>query len=149
MEPTKLPNSIDGIRSFRFLNEGDPEPVDYEFAIVISRYLGKWVLVRHRERNTWEIPAGHVESGETVLEAAHRELFEETGAIEYLLTPLVSYEGDYFGKMVNGKIFVAEITKFQQLPESEIAEKRFFAAIPENLTYPGIQPMMIDFYLNR
>jgi len=31
------------------------------------------------QRNSWEIPAGHAESGESVLEASQRELAEEVG----------------------------------------------------------------------
>ncbi|GEN33315.1 hypothetical protein ADA01nite_07750 [Aneurinibacillus danicus] len=38
----------------------------------------KIVLTRHGNRG-WEVPGGKVEMGETPEEAAHRELFEETG----------------------------------------------------------------------
>ena len=38
------------------------------------------VLARHVERQ-WTIPGGHVEAGETVLEAMHREALEEAGVV--------------------------------------------------------------------
>lgn len=31
------------------------------YAIVVSRYKNKWIFVKHKERDTWEIPAGHRE----------------------------------------------------------------------------------------
>ena len=39
------------------------------------------VLLRMRDRPVFEVPKGHVEVGETVVEAAKRELLEETGLV--------------------------------------------------------------------
>lgn len=47
--------------------------------LVICRYQGKWVLTRHNERGL-EFPGGKVEAGESIQEAAIREVYEETGA---------------------------------------------------------------------
>lgn len=138
-----------GIKGFGFLDRHLSDQTAYQFAIIIAKHEGRWVFVRHRERQTWELPAGHVEPGETVTEAAHRELFEETGAADYELQPVVSYEGIYQGAQVTGMVFFAEIRSFQPLPPSEIAEKQCFSDIPEELTYPGVQPLMIAYYLNR
>ena len=53
-----------------------------KFAVIISRSNGKWVLCKHKhkERDTYEVPGGHREAGEEILETAKRELKEETGA---------------------------------------------------------------------
>ncbi len=120
----------------------------YTFAIIITYYRGELVFVRHKDRSSWEIPAGHIERGESSENAAHRELYEETGALEYELKPLCSYSGEYNGKSIFGKIFVSTVDRFGELPDSEIAEIRVFKVIPENLTYPEIQTQMLNYHLN-
>lgn len=52
-----------------------------KFAVIISQSNGKWVICKHKERDTYEAPGGHREAGEDILETAKRELQEETGAI--------------------------------------------------------------------
>ena len=47
-----------------------PENTDMPFVIIASRYKGKWIFVRHRERSTYELPAGHIEPGEDIFSAA-------------------------------------------------------------------------------
>lgn len=41
----------------------------YKYVVILSTYCGKIMLSRHRERTTWETQGGHVEPGETPLEA--------------------------------------------------------------------------------
>ncbi len=36
------------------------------YAIIVARYKGKWIFVKHKERDTWEIPAGHREVDEDI-----------------------------------------------------------------------------------
>jgi ADP-ribose pyrophosphatase YjhB (NUDIX family) len=61
------------------------------FAVIISQSNGKWVMCKHKERDTYEVPGGHREEGEDILETAKRELQEETGAVKFDLKPLCVY----------------------------------------------------------
>jgi 2,3-bisphosphoglycerate-dependent phosphoglycerate mutase len=63
----------------------------YRFVVIFTRYQGKWLYCRAKERNTFETAGGHIEHGETPLEAARRELFEETGAVRFDITPVFDY----------------------------------------------------------
>jgi 8-oxo-dGTP diphosphatase len=47
--------------------------------LVICQYEGGWLLTNHKKRGL-EFPGGKIEPGETVEEAARREVYEETGA---------------------------------------------------------------------
>ncbi len=133
----------------RFFHPDKDDKIDYTFSIIVSQYHDQWIWVRHKERDTWELPAGHLEPGETPLEAAHRELYEETGALVYEIRPIISYEGRLSEKNVYGRIFLAVVTKLGQLPDFEISEIALFNKIPDNLTYPEIQPMFFNFVTNQ
>ena len=39
-----------------------------EFAVIISKSNGKWVFCKHKERDTFEVPGGHRETGEKIEE---------------------------------------------------------------------------------
>lgn len=52
---------------------------------MVIRHDQGFLLVHHRERQTWELPGGHIEGAESARDCAVRELFEETGQrIEHL-----------------------------------------------------------------
>lgn len=40
----------------------------YKYTVICTSYQGKWVLSRHKKRDTWETQGGHIEEGETPLE---------------------------------------------------------------------------------
>ena len=114
-----------------------------KFAVIAARHQDKWVLCRHIQRSTWEIPGGHREPGEPISETARRELWEETGAANAELTPLCIYNAITDDIPSYGMLFFAEISAFDSIPEgSEIADTRLFDTLPVNLTYPTIQPQL-------
>lgn len=116
----------------------------YLFVVIAARYAGKWVWVKHRDRDTWEIPGGHIEKGESADNAASRELIEETGAITFKLKTICDYSVKKDGKEGVSRLYLAYIDNIGPLPESEICYVDFFDTIPENLTYPDIQPILFS-----
>ena len=109
------------------------------FAVIAARYRGQWLFCRHKNRNTWEIPGGHREPEEDILETARRELYEETGATEFSLAPVSLYSVTDGHTQTFGMLYLAEVRALGPLPETEIAEITRRDALPENLTYPLIQ----------
>ncbi|MDB1939682.1 NUDIX hydrolase [Clostridium tertium] len=114
------------------------------YAIVVSRYKNKWIFVKHKERDTWEIPAGHREIDEDINLTAKRELFEETGAKEFEILYMYDYSLEIDGKESYAALFFAEIYCLENLPDFEIGEVKEFKDIPKNLTYPSIQPKLFE-----
>lgn len=120
------------------------------FAVIIARTAGRWVFCKHRERDTYEVPGGHREKGESILETARRELQEETGAIDFTLKPVCVYsvkgktsintrdEDESFGML-----FVADIFSFEKELHSEIEKIIISDELVSNWTYPAIQPKLL------
>lgn len=126
-----------------------------KFAVIISKADGKWVFCKHKERNTYEVPGGHREEGETILEAAKRELCEETGAVSYELKPVCVYSVtgnnrvNQTGEESFGMLYFANIYEFEKELHSEMETVEFFEELPDEWTYPLIQPLLIEEFLRR
>lgn len=118
----------------------------YKYVVVLSEYQGKILLSRHKKRTTWETQGGKIEPGETPLMAAKRELYEESGAVDFKIEPLCDYwAGEVQTKEEgNGRVFLAKVKKLSAMPESEMAEVRTFDELPEKLTYPAITPTLFE-----
>lgn len=115
-----------------------------QFAVVVSRYNGKWVLCKHKERDTYECPGGHREIGEDILDTAKRELWEETGACRYTLKQICVYSVINGSIETFGMLYYGEITEFGMLPNMEMERIELFDEMPANWTYPLIQPKLIE-----
>lgn len=121
-------------------NFGEIDNCRFDFAVIHAVYQGKWIFVRHKDRETWEIPGGHREINEDINITASRELYEETGSLKYNLEPVCDYSVTKEGVTTFGRLFYAEVTELGQLPESEINEIALMTEIPDLLTYPDILP---------
>lgn len=126
-----------------------------KFAVIISKHNGKWVFCKHRERDTYEIPGGHRESGESILMTAKRELMEETGALNFTITPICVYSVtgknrvNQTGEETFGMMFSADILNFSNNLNSEIEFIKLFDDLPTEWTYPEIQPFLMKEYQKR
>lgn len=115
-----------------------------KYVVVLSRMDGQWLFSRKRGRDTWETQGGHIERGETPEQAARRELWEESGATDYTLTPLFDYwAGDRTSSAV-GVVFLASIRALGPMPGFEMEEVRCFEEVPEKLSYPEITPELAE-----
>ena len=118
-----------------------------KFAVIISKSNGKWVFCKHKERDTWEVPGGHRELGEDILDTAKRELYEETGAIDFEIKPICIYSviapNNFDGAESFGKLFFADIYSFEEELHSEIEKIAISDELPDNWTYPEIQPKLL------
>lgn len=119
----------------------------YKYVVLFCRYQGKWLFCRHKQRTTIETAGGHIEPGETPLEAAKRELWEETGAVKAEVTPLFDYAAENTVGGSSGVVFLVEIEELGELPaQFEMAERRLFDHLPDETdiwTYPAITPVLI------
>ena len=126
-----------------------------KFAVIISKHNENWVFCKHKDRNTYELPGGHREANESILETARRELYEETGAIKYTLSPICVYSVigknrvNQTGEETYGMLFFADIQSFESDLHSEMECVCFFDGLPTEWTYPLIQPFLIEEYLRR
>ncbi len=114
-----------------------------KYAVIVSKYKGQYVYVKHRDRQTWEIPGGRREQGEIIGATARRELVEETGAIQYQIEPVINYSVKSEGVISYGQVFYADILELGQPLEHEIETVKWFKNSPEFLTYPDIQPILL------
>ena len=126
-----------------------------KFAVIISKSEGKWVFCKHRERDTYEVPGGDRDEGETIDETAARELREETGAVDFNLFPVGVYSVtgknrvNETGEETYGLIYYEDIRTSEKELNSEIETVVLLDRLPDAWTYPQIQPLLIREFERR
>lgn len=124
----------------------NPDEVDdrlFFAAVIAARYDGKWIFCRHKERTTWELPGGHREPVEAIADTARRELYEETGALEFELKPVAAYSIRRYAML-----YFAEVKRLGVLPpDMEMAELTLTDTLPDNCTYPDIHPALFKYII--
>ena len=119
-----------------------------KFAVIIAKTDDKWVFCKHKERETLEVPGGHREAGEAIIDTAKRELYEETGAIEFNIKPVCVYSvtapDNFDGKETFGLLCYADIISFEEELHSEIERIEITDKLADKWTYPFIQPRLLE-----
>ncbi len=121
-----------------FYNLDEVLEEQYEYAVIAARYKDKWIFVKNKKRS-WELPGGRREVNETIDTCAKRELYEETGAIDFELFPVSAYFIDTFGKL-----YYAKIKTLGPLPDFEIETLAYFDDLPIELSFPQFHPAHLE-----
>ena len=122
------------------------DELDQSYGVVPLRKVnGEWnvLLIQHGSAKYWGFPKGHAEEGESPVEAAVRELKEETDLdVVRLLSESVleeHYQFTWRGKRISKTVwfFVAEVTGEVKLQAAEVSDSRWvsLASAEEHLTY--------------
>jgi 8-oxo-dGTP diphosphatase len=129
----------------RFFDKSYTPETKLIYSVIAAKYCNNWIYVRHRGRDSWEIPGGHIEENESPDQTAARELGEETGAIEFTIKCVATYCVIKDGTVGYGRLYYAKIDKIGPVPDvSEIDEVEMVKGLPDNLTYPDIQPVLFN-----
>ncbi|VWD08012.1 NUDIX hydrolase [Burkholderia aenigmatica] len=103
------------------LPESNDAPVKERATVVCCQ--GPRVLLVARAASRWALPGGTIKTGELPLEAAHRELWEETGLVGLDLTYFMHFGG--LAKMHH--VFIGELSVDQEpQANNEIAQCKWF-----------------------
>jgi 8-oxo-dGTP diphosphatase len=84
-----------------------------EHVLVICTFYNQWLLTKHKRRG-YECPGGKREEGETLIEAAKREVYEETGAILKTIELIGEYKVANIQDSFVKTIFYGEVESLEQ-----------------------------------
>jgi len=116
---------------------------ELSYVVIAARFGDGWLFVRHRRRGGYELPAGHPERGEDSVQAAARELAEETGATDFIMEPLSYYFVDAGEGRQYGRLFIADVEKLGDITDTaEIEGVRVFRSLPRSLSLPEVMTFL-------
>lgn len=128
--------------------------------VIVVDDAGSILLERRSDNGMWGLPGGAIEAGESVRQAALREVQEETG-LHIQITGLLGVYSEPAGRIVtypdNGDVahlvdiaLIAEIISGKLILSRESLELRFFSlnSLPPEIVPPAQQPIQ-DFIQGR
>lgn len=124
----------------KFYELGYCSEEEYTRVVCVSRYKSKYVFCYNKKRCGYEIPGGHIEEGESWLDAAKREMYEEVGATKIEVEPIAVYKISSFALLC-----YCEILEMGELPEGyEMTEVLLADDLVDNMTYPDTFKLYFD-----
>lgn len=120
------------------------------FAVIFSRYLDHWIISRQGCKTTWEVQGGHRDENEVIRYTAARELYEESGARVFRITPITNYSMVLDGMISYGQLYYSEVVELGDLPEGyEIEEVKLVETFPDNMTYGKMHKLLYEIIVNH
>ena len=109
-----------------------------EFVNCVAYQQNRILFCKWRDDDIWVLPGGRIEPEETVEEALHRELLEETGATLKNIEVLCYLHCFMFNLEYWGIAYFGEIKKLgSPLDINEVSEAKLFSHFPENQSKSG------------
>lgn len=114
------------------------KPEGHGVKVMAFNKAGQLLLVRHSygRSDLWMLPGGAIDKGEEAIDAAIRELKEETALDARDLTFFAHYHNEWEGKRDHVTLFTCEVLGAPVIDQEEIIEARFFALnrLPDTLS---------------
>lgn len=111
---------------------------DVQNVLVVANFNGKWIFIRYKESDGWELPSGKCHADEEISKTAEGILIEKIGAKTFILSPVCMYSIARKNGVSYGALFYSEITEFWDILDTETIEVKGFDEMPDILTYPLI-----------